>query len=315
VFINSRVDLVSFCQRDIYIKRDDLLPPEFNGNKARKFAFFLENDFPGIHKLVSYGSPQANSLYSLSALARRKGWQLDYYVDHIAAQVSTNPMGNYAAALDNGANIIDLSALLPANDLSCHDYIERHILGTVGGTDGRRDEGILFVPEGGRCQYARYGLTHLAEEIHSWAQSRNLIGLRVFLPSGTGTTALFLQQALIELCSDIRVFTCAVVGGHDYLRAQFSELCLDRDVHPHILSLPKKYHFGKLYPEYFQMWQRLNETGIDFELLYDPLGFLTLEAHLPLFAAKPLMYLHQGGLLGNETMLPRYRRKYAAGKE
>jgi len=59
------------------------------------------------------------------------------------------------------------------------------------------------------------------------------------------------------------------------------------------------------------MWQRVCASGIQFELLYDPLGFIVLEDYLQRSELGHVMYLHQGGILGNETMLPRYQRKFA----
>ncbi|NMH63661.1 1-aminocyclopropane-1-carboxylate deaminase/D-cysteine desulfhydrase [Shewanella salipaludis] len=310
----SPVDTVSFNGKQVYVKRDDLLhlahpdatvagcPSGFSGNKARKFAYFLAHEFPGITKLVGHGSPQANSLYSLSVLARLKGWQLDYYVDHIAAQLRQQPCGNYAAALAMGANIVALDPLASTAGLGCAEYIAGHVL------PGHED--ILFVPEGGRCGYAEYGVSQLGQEIVTWVQAQGIRELKLFLPSGTGTTALFLNKYFMNVQADIEVLTCAVVGGEDYLRLQFSQLCPETEFHPRIVPLAKKYHFGKLYPEYYRMWKQACATGIEFELLYDPLGWLVVEG---LLAAEPgirLMYLHQGGLLGNDSMLPRYRRKY-----
>ena len=53
---------------EFFLKRDDMLHPQFSGNKARKFMYLLQNEQPQIKTLISYGSPQANSLYSLAAL-------------------------------------------------------------------------------------------------------------------------------------------------------------------------------------------------------------------------------------------------------
>lgn len=330
MFANTPVDIFSFADREIFLKRDDLLHPEFSGNKARKFAYFLEHDFVGINKVIGHGSPLANSLYSLSALAKRKGWQCDFYVDHIASQIIKHPTGNYAAALVNGAHIIDLSEFMVQNSaltsqaelctdsltnarlslvdkgidarVSCQDYIETKVL--------VNEPAALFIPEGGRCAYAEYGVSILAKEIIQFAQASKLEDLTVFLPSGTGTTAVFLNQYFIRQQTHIRVMTCAVVGGDDYLRMQFSMLNPDISEHPQIINTGKKYHFGKLYAEFYAMWQRVCASGIEFELLYDPLGFIVLEDYLQQGERGPLMYLHQGGLLGNATMLPRYQRKY-----
>ncbi|GIU48912.1 1-aminocyclopropane-1-carboxylate deaminase [Shewanella algidipiscicola] len=287
---------------DVFVKRDDLLHPAFSGNKARKFAYFLEQDFPSIDTLVGYGSPQANSLYSMSALAKLKGWQLQFYVDHIASHLLNNPLGNYRAALQNGAKIIDLSQCLDRGQHDCADYIEQCVL-------PGRDE-LLFIPEGGRCHYAEPGVRQLAREIIAWKQAEQLSQLTVFLPSGTGTTALFLQKSFTELDDSIQVMTCSAVGGDDYLKLQWRMLASDESMFPQILSPNKRYHFGKLYPEFFQVWQKLKQAGMEFELLYDPLGWLVL---LHFLANKPMakvLYVHQGGILGNESMLPRYRRKY-----
>lgn len=287
---------------DVYVKRDDLLHPAFSGNKARKFAYFLQQDFPDISTLVGYGSPQANSLYSMSALAKLKGWQLEFYVDHIASYLLTHPLGNYRAALQNGANIIDLSQCHDRADLDCASYIEQCVL------PGRDD--LLFIPEGGRCQYAESGVRQLAREIIAWKQAQQLSELVVFLPSGTGTTALFLHKSFSELDNSIQVKTCSVVGGDDYLKLQWRMLVDDESMFPQILSPNKRYHFGKLYPEFFQVWQKLKQAGMEFELLYDPLGWLVLLHYLENNPKQKVLYLHQGGLLGNESMLPRYRRKY-----
>ena len=300
---HTPVDTLEMFNRHIFVKRDDLLHPEFSGNKARKFAYFLEHDFPGVTKLIGYGSPQANSLYSMSALAKLKGWSLDFYVDHIASHIKLNPSGNYGAALANGAHIISLDTLDDRAGRDTHTYIQEVVLPL--------EANAVFVPEGGRCEYAEFGVSKLAAEIAQWAKESGLRHLVVFLPAGTGTTALYLNKFFVEQEISIQVLTCAAVGGSAYLTQQFNELSANPAHHPEIVTLAKKYHFGKLYPEFYEMWKRLSLSGIAFELLYDPLGWMALEQHLSISQDDvPILYLHQGGLLGNETMLPRYRRKY-----
>ena len=300
---NTPVDSITMFDREIFIKRDDLLHPEFSGNKARKFAYFLVHDFPGANKLIGYGSPQANSLYSMSALAKLRGWELDFYVDHIAAQIKTQTEGNYVAARQNGANVIDLSECQDKEGRSTEQYITEKVL--------VNESNALFVPEGGRCEYAEFGVAQLAQEIIDWSVQTGQLSLTVFLPSGTGTTALFLNKHFIQSGVNIRVLTCACVGGNDYLNLQFTELSQNKTFHPQVVSLPQKYHFGKLYRECFEMWKRVGEQGIEFELLYDPIGWLALETYLTKRGKQdPIMYIHQGGLLGNASMLPRYKRKF-----
>ena len=279
----SSVQSITFQNQQLYLKRDDLVHSDFSGNKARKFYYFLQNDFPGIKKIVSYGSAQSNAMYSLSVLAKMKGWEFEYFVDHIADYLKENLHGNYKGAIDNGMCLsVGGDAPIPTND------------------------NTLFIEEGGRQKEAAYGIQLLAQEIIDWQKEQGIESLNIFLPSGTGTTALFLQKYL----PDNIVYTNPCVGDADYLKKQFIELESDEKQHPTILTLEKKHHFGKLYKENYKIWLKLHqETGVEFDLLYDPLGWRVLLAH-PEILLTPTLYIHQGGVLGNESMLPRYERKY-----
>lgn len=288
-YINSPITKTKFRNKTLFIKRDDLLNDEFSGNKARKFYYFLNNDFPNIKRIISYGSAQANSLYSLSVLAKLKGVTLNFYVNHISSFLKENPQGNYKAALKNGANIIEKS------DENIHEFIEKNL-----------KENELFIEEGGRLKEAEYGIKILANEIEQWGKEKALKNLKIVLPSGTGTTALFLQKNL-----PFEVLTVSCVGGSEYLKKQFFYLEEDEKYHPKIIKMPKKYHFGKLYVEFYEIWQELKkDTNIEFDLLYDPLGFLSLLKTSYFDDETPVLYIHQGGILGNETMIERYRRKF-----
>ncbi|WP_445777708.1 1-aminocyclopropane-1-carboxylate deaminase/D-cysteine desulfhydrase [Shewanella sp.] len=327
MFTPSPVHEMIFEQKRIYVKRDDLLHADFSGNKARKFHYFLSHDFSPVTQLVASGSAQANSLYSLSVLAKQRGWQCDYYVSHLNQHLINHPQGNYAAALANGTRIIDISQLSLAEQYkSKHlDEVMEHIVAQ----HYQNNASVLHIPEGGRCGYAEFGLSFLAAEIIDWVITNNKKNLAVFLPSGTGTTAAYLSKQLkLQLpkklsqrftgphnaCSEnvnIEVLTCSTVGGDDYLLKQFSSL-IDQVYFPRVLNDGHKYHFGKLTKRCFDMWKSICSQGIEFELVYDPVGFLVLKAFL---ASNPqwqgdILYLHQGGVLGNQSMLSRYQRKF-----
>ena len=169
-YTNSPIHEVVFNKQKYFIKRDDLLNSDFSGNKARKFYYYLINDFPDIKKVVSHGSSQSNAMYSLSVLCKLKNWQFDYYVDHTASFLKENPIGNYKYAIKNGMNIIEGN--LP-------DFFDKE---------------ILFINEGGALVQASHGIEVLANEIKLWVNQNNIKDIKVFLPSGTGTTALFLQK-------------------------------------------------------------------------------------------------------------------------
>ncbi len=295
-FSHTPVTRHHFDEQPFYLKRDDLLHPYFSGNKARKFQALLNTPIKNGTTLVGYGSPQANSLYSLAALAKLKHCQLEFYVDHIPHWLVNNPLGNYRAALALGAKIIAMSDI--TSELHPAEYIHRY----------KKDkDGVICIPEGGRFQLAEQGVKQLATEIILWTQQQKIKGLHVALPAGTGCTALYLHKYLQP--HGIEVLTCACVGGETYLRQQFAEL--QEQNYPHILTTDKKHHFGKLYQEDFAIWLELcQQTKVEFELLYDPLMWRCLMPWFKQHKDTPLMYIHQGGLLGYESMLPRYRRRY-----
>lgn len=279
----SSIDEFFFRGDSFYIKRDDTIHSKFSGNKARKLYYYLQKDFPKIKKIISYGSNQSNAMYSMSELAKMKSWEFDYFVDHIPTYLKENPQGNYLKALENGMSILlkdDKEMMLPL------------------------DEETLFIEEGARGREAEYGIKILAREIIEWQENNNIKDLKIFLPSGTGTTALYLQKHL-----KYRVYTTPCVGDEDYLKKQFLMLEEDRRYHPIILNTEKKYHFGKLYREFFDIYRELKSNGIEFDLLYDPKGWKIISLYPNIFTQTTL-YIHQGGLIGNESMLARYERRY-----
>lgn len=280
--LNSPIQKVTYQDQTFLLKRDDLLHSDFSGNKARKFYYFLQNDFPHIDTIVSYGSNQSNAMYSLSVLCKLKGWKFIYYMDHIPTYLKHNPNGNFASALQNGMEIK---------------------LGSWEQED--KSDNKLFINEGGALNEAQLGIKILAEEIKEYKKQNSIKNLKIFLPSGTGTTALFLQKYLED-----SVLTCPCVGDTDYLTKQFLELEKEVSKHPTVIQTDKKYHFGKLYRENFILWKDIKSTtNIEFDLLYDPIGLKTF-FNLKKEKNTTYLYIHQGGLKGNETMLLRYLYKF-----
>lgn len=274
---------VYFQQQPYLIKRDDLLHPLINGNKARKFAYYQQQDFTHIKQILSYGGAQSNAMLALSALADQKNTPFHYYVKPLPHYLKQHPQANLSQALKNGMQLheIDDFAQIPTQNNS------------------------LLIPQGGANHYAELGLQQLAQEIKYQAQQQQWQNYSVVLPSGTGSSAFYLQQHLSQ-----NVYTTACIGNPAYLRQQFIQLTTKRQQRqPIILEPAKKYHFAKPYAEFLQLWQQLwLQTGIVFDLLYDPLMWSVLQTHavqLP----QPIVYIHCGGLMGNESMLNRYRYK------
>ena len=289
-FIPSPFEKYIFRGKKIYVKRDDVLHIDFSGNKARKFHWFFNQEFPHIKRVISYGSNQSNAMYSLSVMANMRGWEFVYFCNQIPDFLKQNPVGNYKYALENGMKIFE------SDDKREDAYTY----------DTKSD---LVIEEGGRQAEAEFGINILALELKQNIKENGIKNPYIYLPSGTGTTALFLQKNL-----SFRVFTCSTVGDDEYLKDQFKELQSNETYFPTILRSQKKYHYGKLDLKLYELWKELKEDmGITFDLMYDPVGWMKFLSYEDKIEGTPI-YIHQGGLLGNESMIERYRRKYETDK-
>lgn len=269
---------VAFRGRPWWIKRDDQLWP-FPGNKGRKLLGLLQRDWSGVEQLVSHGGNQSNAMLAIARLARLKGLPFRYSTRPMPAWLKDSPTGNLAAALELGMQLAEARKAPAAQDFGPE---------------------TCFIPQGAAMPEAQVGLTVLAREVETDAEVAGLRDPLVFLPSGTGATALYLQQAL-----PFEVWTTPCAGDAAYLRRQFRALVPDARL-PRILPPADRQPFGRPATQYLTLWQELRAaTGIEFDLLYDPKGWLTLLRDAP---DRPVIYLHCGGVEGNASMLARYRR-------
>jgi len=288
----SPVENITFRGRKYFLKRDDLINPFFNGNKARKFDYFLNADLSSYKKVASYGGNQSNAMFSLAAFAKIKNLKFDYYGKPLPLFLKKNPVGNYKYALEFGMNYIEL----PDYETFFQKMSSPEKNYSQLGTD------TLLIRQGGAEKEAEYGVKKLAEEINNWAEKRKLHNLSVFIQSGTGTTAVFLQKHL-----NFKVYTVPNIGNTEYLLKQFALLENNKSNYPVILETKKKYIFGKLYKEYYDIWKEISEeNNIEFELLYDPKTLIALSEHNKNIKGE-ILYVHSGGTIGNESMLLRYK--------
>ena len=363
---------------EFFIKRDDLLGDYLGGNKARKLEFFVQNahKFEPNLRIISYGSSQSNALAALSVFARINGFTLIFVCEKISNFLKQNPCGNYAFALQNGAQIVENSRFSSRREMALSLCEEKDI----------------FIEEGVACKEAQWGFKTLADEIKM--QSKEMKRkFDIFLPAGTGASALYLAKF-----SEFRVFTCACVGDESYLKRQMLELepnfdikiidkksdlreilspialnlppfftknfpnlaqnslaflqgtknfffelknsllrvknsllrtkkspfqtknllenpansplCPKQKPQIFILKTPRKFHFAKPYKELLSIYQRaLEQTGIEFSLLYDGVGLRTMLFYRDIFTRK-VLYIHQGGTRGNASLLERYKFKH-----
>lgn len=284
----SRTDSVKFRGRNFYIKRDDLLDTCLSGNKFRKLYTLLQTPSSQYTKLISYGGSQSNAMYALSCLCKKKGWEFHYYTKTLPQFLKDGVEGNLALSIANGMTLYETEHV---------DFEAK-----VQELKQLKEEGCLLVSQGGADVLAKEGVTLLAQEINRWKNEKGLKDLYVVLPSGTGTTALYLQEALEK---DIHLYTSVLVGDVAYQNQQWKKL--SKGPYPKVFAHKDKKKFAKPYTEYLQIHKELQEsTGIIFDLIYAPRTWIQLLENLDNTQGN-ILYIHTGGVSGNETMLERYK--------
>ena len=285
----SLFEKISFKNKDFIIMRDDLSHPILSGNKARKLAYILDEPakYSHINTIVSFGGNQSNFMLAMSQLAKLKNWSYHYWVRPLPHFLKSKKQGNLDLALKNGMQLFETK-----NTLDLENIKKQYTL----------TNDIYFFDQGGKDTKAEIGIAKCAIEIKDYCKNNSINQYTVVVASGTGTTALYLEKYLPK-----KVYTIACVGDDDYLLKQFSDIdsALNK---PIILTKKFKSNFGQLDIKNYQIYKKLlQQTNIEFDLLYDPIAWrVLLENYSKL--PKPIIYIHCGGTSGNITMINRYKR-------
>lgn len=274
-----------WCDRKVYIKRDDLLHPFINGNKARKFKTLLEDNLK-TKAIISYGGNQSNAMLTLSYIAKLKGYEFIYVTPPPSKTLEQSFEGNFALTAQNGTKF---EFYKPSNI----DMLKCRALEISKIYDG------FFIPQGGVCEISKTGIYELALELEK--DIRNLKNPVIFYVSGSGASAGYLSEFLP--C----IFTTPAAGDATYLKQIFLDMKISSS--PKILGIKQKIPFAKPDIRLWEIYQEWLKTGIEFDLIYDCLGWLCLKENLSDFDKRDIVFIHSGGLSGNPTQIKRYEHK------
>lgn len=158
----------------LYIKRDDLIPYSFGGNKARKgLLFFEEIDKGGYDCVVTYGSSHSNHCRIISNMAAARNMPCILIgPEEVSDETFNSKFMNLF-----GAEIITV----PVNEV--HDTIEAKL-------DELKKAGKnpYFIPGGGHGNIGTEAYVQCYEEIKNYELRNDIIFDCIFFASGTGTT-------------------------------------------------------------------------------------------------------------------------------
>lgn len=166
--------LGDFQENNIYIKRDDLIPFSFGGNKARKaIGYFQEIDSGNYDCVVTYGSSSSNHCRIVSNMAALR--KMPCYI--ISPKEVSKPTFNSRMMVLYGAEI----TTVPVKEV--HDTIDAKIRKLRG-----QSKTPYFIEGGGHGNFGTKAYVNCYEEIKQYEEENKVYFNYIFLASGTGTT-------------------------------------------------------------------------------------------------------------------------------
>lgn len=164
----------TFQDNQYYIKREDLIPLSFGGNKARKAYYFLEEiEKEQANCLVTYGSSSSNHCRVIAAIAAEKGYPC-FIITPSSDNIPTT----------NQLLVEALNAKLIFTPLS---QVRETIQQTI---EQLKKEGLhpYFIPGGGHGHSGTQAYVGAYQEIKNTEKEHGLSFDMIFHASGTGTT-------------------------------------------------------------------------------------------------------------------------------
>lgn len=197
-------DYTDSCRdNSLYIKRDDLLPFSFGGNKARKAQYFyreIQKEQPDV--IMTYGTGSSNHCRIIANMARSMG--ISCHIISPSDAGGDSDHYNSILVQQFGASI----EKVPVSEV--HDTIERRM-------EAFRQEGrkLYFIMGGGHGNPGTAAYVQAGREIMDWEQAEGFQFDYIFHASGTGTT----QAGLVcsQMIRDASVLQGGGNAAHPYI--------------------------------------------------------------------------------------------------
>ena len=193
--------LMRIKNADVYIKRDDLLPFSFGGNKLRIVRKAFEDmKKKGCDEFISYGSESSNLNRVAAHMARAEGTACTVIFKR--GRRALEPF-NERMVKESGARIVycDGSEVRQAVEIELERAEREHRKPyyIYGGADGKGNEA---------CLMEAYADAY--EEIKAYEEKRDIRFSHIFLASGTGITQAGLMAGTILHKDDKRIWGISV---------------------------------------------------------------------------------------------------------
>lgn len=284
-------------ENKIFIKRDDLIPVSFGGNKARKaFNFYKEIDQGGYDAVVTYGSSSSNHCRIIANMAAARG--IPCYI--IGPEEASKPTFNSKLMEVFGAEM----TIVPVNEV--HDTIEKKMQ-----TLAESGKKPYFIAGGGHGNLGTQGYVDCYEEIKQYEKDNNIFFDYIFFASGTGTTQAGLVCGQILNDDDRKIVGISIARknprGRQIVLDSIQEYLDEKEVKVSEKTIEDMTVFlddftgegyGKENPEIKKnIWEMMKNHGIPMDSTYTAKAYTGMKQYIKqeMIQDKNILFIHTGG--------------------
>lgn len=297
-FCPTYIQRIGRIQRnEVFIKRDDLYPFSFGGNKARKAElFFKEIDAGDYNCVVTYGSSSSNHCRVVANHCAARGMKCCI----ISPREASEPTSNSEMMALFGAKI----KTVPVEEV--HDTIEQTLqeLRLAG-------HHPYFIPGGGHGNLGTQAYVDCYEEIKAYEAENNIHFDCIFHASGTGTTQAGLVCGQLMHHDERKIIGISIARknprGRDIVLESVREYCAENGIAAEEAEIQEKTIFvddftGDGYGKENKavlatIWNVMKQYGIPLDSTYTGKAFWGMQQYLmqQQISGKNILFIHTGG--------------------
>ena len=284
-------DLGEYKGNHLFIKREDLIPFSFGGNKARKAElFFREVDKGDYDCVVTYGSSSSNHCRVVANECCRRGMRC--YI--ISPKEASKHTFNSQMMELFGAEI----TTVPVKEV--HDTIEEKL------TELRKAGNIpYFIEGGGHGNIGTEAYVHCFQEIKEQEEKLNVHFDYIFFASGTGTTHAGLVCGQLLTGDERMIIGISIARKNprgrnvvlDSVRAYLGDKAVETEIQKKTVFIDDYTSgYGKDDTRVKQTIESVLKTyGIPLDTTYTGKAFMGMSDYIRDIKNKNILFIHTGG--------------------
>ena len=285
------IDLGKFNNNHLWIKREDLIPFSFGGNKARKAAlFFKEIDAGNYDSVVTYGSGSSNHCRVVANECCKRGMKCHI----ISPEEASKETFNSQMMLLFGAEI----TTVPVSEV--HDTIENKIYEL-------KNSGYspYFIEGGGHGNIGTEAYVQCYNEI---AEQEKELGIHfdyIFFASGTGTTHAGLVCGQLMNGDERFIIGISIARKNprgrnvviDSIRSYLGEKIPENDIQKRTVFIDEYTSGYDMEDERvtYTVTSVLKKYGIPLDATYTGKAFMGMTDYVKNLSSKNILFIHTGG--------------------